>query len=93
MPAEAARLHRPVGERDRRFFAALALLAAAGTAAGVLLCGHGGRSTARRCLAFDQPGVMGGGTWRYCGDDAAAFCRTHAAESAQLAAKCETLNG
>ena len=91
MPADAARLRRPVGDRDRRFFAALALLAAVGTTAGVLGFGHGGSSGATRCLAFDRPGVMGGGTWRYCGVRATAFCRVHAADSRELAAKCEAL--
>jgi hypothetical protein len=94
VPAEAARLQRRIGDRDRRFFATLALLAAAGTIVAVLLFGYsrGAAGGATTCVAFDQPGVMGGGTWHYCGDRAAAFCRTHASESAQLTATCARLD-
>lgn len=92
MPSEAARLARPVGARDRRFFAALALLAAVGTSLGVVFFGHGGGAPASaRCLTYDQAGVLGGGTWHLCGADAAAFCRAHAAGDHALAAKCEEL--
>jgi hypothetical protein len=92
LPSEAARLSRPVGARDRRFFAGLALLAAAMTCGGVLLFGHGGGNAgAARCLTYDQAGVLGGGTWHLCGADAAAFCRAHAAKDTALAAKCDAL--
>ncbi len=92
MPSEAARLSRPVGPRDVRVFAALALLAAVGTTAGVLLFGHGGGMPgSARCLSYDQAGVLGGGTWHLCGSDAAAFCHAHAAEDSALASKCEEL--
>jgi hypothetical protein len=93
LPSEAGRLARPVGARDRRFFAGLALLAAASTCAGVLLFGHGGgapRSTG--CLAYDQAGVLGGGTWHLCGGDAAAFCRAHASHDRALSARCYSLS-
>jgi hypothetical protein len=81
-----------VAARDRRFLAGLSLLAATGTAAGLLAFGHGGGGAAAAgCLRYDQPGVLGGGTWHLCGADAAAFCRAHRAESAKLAAKCEGL--
>ena len=98
MPAEVARLHHRVGDRDRRFFAALALLAVAGTIAAVLLFGHNSSSPgstpggATQCIAFDQPGAMGGGTWHFCGVRATAFCRAHASESAQLTATCARLD-
>jgi hypothetical protein len=92
MPAEAGRLERGVGSRDRRFFAVLACLAAAGTIAGVLLFGHGGgASGANGCVSYDQAGVMGGGTWRFCDAEAVGFCRAHARESKQLAAQCAKL--
>lgn len=97
MPAEVARLHHRIGGRDRKFFAALALLAVAGTIVAVLLFGRGGvapgstpRST--QCIAFDQPGAMGGGTWHFCGVQATAFCHAHAGESAQLTATCARLD-
>jgi hypothetical protein len=79
-----------VGARDRRFFAALALLAAVGTSLGVVFFGHGGGSRASaRCLTYDAAGVLGGGTWHLCGADAAAFCRAHASTDKALAAKCD----
>jgi hypothetical protein len=93
MPAEAGRLERRVGTRDRRFFAVLVCLAAAGTIAGVLLFGHGGgASGANRCVSFDQAGVMGGGTWRFCDDEAVGFCRAHAHDSKRLADQCAKLD-
>ncbi len=93
MPSEAARLARPLGARDRRFFAALALAAAGGTSVGVLLFGHGGGgASSARCLTYDQAGVLGGGTWHLCGADAATFCKAHAAGDTALAAKCAALH-
>lgn len=93
MPSEAARFSRPVDARDRHVFAALALVAAAGTSAGVLLFGHGGGAAgAAGCFSYNQPGVMGGGTWHLCGEDATAFCRAHRDESTTLDARCDELN-
>ena len=91
MPSEAARLARPIGPRDRRLFAALALVAACGATTGVVLFGHGGGAQASGCLSYDAPGVLGGGTWHVCGGDAVAFCRAHRGESRALAAKCDQL--
>jgi hypothetical protein len=97
MPTEVARLHHRIGDRDRRFFAALALLAAAGTIVAVLLFGRGGGApgstpNSTQCIAFDQPGAMGGGTWHFCGVHATAFCRVHASESVQVTATCARLD-
>jgi hypothetical protein len=92
LPSEAARFARPVGARDRRFFAALALLAAAGAGTGAFFVGQGSGDTGTAsCLTYDAAGVLGGGTWHLCGSDAAAFCRAHRSESSTLAAKCEQL--
>ncbi len=92
MPAEASRLERPVGARDRRLLAALGSAAVAGiVAAAVLAAGHGRQATREGCITFDQPGVMGGGTWHFCGGSAVAFCRAHAAENTRLAAGCARL--
>lgn len=67
MPAEAQRLTRPIGRRDRRLMALLA-------AAGVLLAGGGAAfalhtrddASGERCVTVAAAGVMGGGDWRYC---------------------------
>ena len=93
MPAEAVRLKRRIGRRDRRFFAALVCAAAVGIPAIVLVGRHGevqaspGSAT---CIEAAHAGVLGGGTYHYCGAAAVAFCRRFSAE-ASIAAKCETL--
>ncbi|HUZ82058.1 MAG TPA: hypothetical protein VMU73_07410 [Gaiellaceae bacterium] len=89
MPAEAARLTRRFGRRDRRFLAAVAGAGAASAAFAAFFVPHGAASTPRSgCVTLDQAGVMGGGTWRFCGADAVAFCRRHAAETSVLAERC-----
>jgi hypothetical protein len=69
MPAEAARLTRPIGRRDRRLMAVLAaagvLLASGGAAFATLHSGHG--TAEERCVVVPAAGVMGGGDWHYCG--------------------------
>ena len=93
MPAEVARLQRRIGRRDRRFFAALACAAVVGVPAAVLVARHDTtpvfRSTAA-CIDAPHAGVLGGGTYHYCGAEAITFCRRFAAEDA-VAAKCEEL--
>ncbi len=92
MPAEASRLTRRIGRRDRRFLTALATAAAAGIAAAVALGGvHSSPAVSEACVTLDQAGVMGGGTWRFCGDAAAAYCRAHAAAGARAAEQCDRL--
>jgi len=92
MPAEAARLTRRIGRRDRRFLAALAGAGAAGTAVAALFVTHGEASTPRSdCVTLDQAGVMGGGTWRFCGVAAITFCRQNAANDSALADRCRRL--
>ena len=91
MPSEAVRFTRHIGRRDRRFLAALAAAGAAGIAFGAGFVAHGGSSTRTDCVSLDQAGVMGGGTWRFCGADAVTFCQQHAAESSALADRCRRL--
>jgi hypothetical protein len=72
--------------------AALAGAGAAGTAFATLFAAHGTASVPRSdCVRIDRAGVMGGGTWRFCGADAVAFCREHAAEDKALTDRCETV--
>ena len=87
MPAEAKRLNRGLGVRDRRFFAAVACAAATGTSVGALAVAHG-NSPSAGCVTRDAAGVLGGGTWRYCGARAIAYCRAHAREDASLSVQC-----
>lgn len=92
MPAEAHRLQHRVGGRDRRFFAVLVCAAAVGTCAGAVVAEHGGgSSTAQQCVTRDAAGVLGGGTWRFCGAHALTYCRAHAREDAGLSAQCAKL--
>ena len=44
------------------------------------------------CVTLDQAGVMGGGTWRFCGADAVTFCLNHAADDSTLADRCRRLD-
>jgi hypothetical protein len=93
VPADARRLRRPIGRRDRRFFGVLAAGAAVAAAVGAL--GLGARtapSESPRCITRPAVGVMGGGAWRFCGARAVAFCRTHANADRALAARCEKLD-
>jgi hypothetical protein len=92
VPAEAARLNRRIGQRDRRFLAALAGAGAASAAFATFFVLHGAAATTRSdCITFDQAGVMGGGTWHFCGADAISFCRRHSAESSTLTDRCRLL--
>ena len=92
MPAEAARFTRRIGRRDRRFLAALAGAGAAGAALAILIVPHGASTPRSDCVTLDQAGVMGGGTWRFCGVDAVTFCLNHAAENSTLADRCRRLD-
>lgn len=91
MPAEAARLVRPVARRDRRIIAVvlcacvLAVVLAAARAQG------GSPPAGRGCVQADIAGVLGGGTVRGCGGRAASLCRAYAGVSATVAAQCREL--
>ena len=94
MPAEAARLERRIGRRDRRFFAVLACAAVIGAPAIVLAARHAAASPATRpdvaCIDAPHAGVLGGGAYHYCGADAIEFCRRFAADDT-VTARCEEL--
>ena len=93
MPAEAVRLTRRIGYRDRRFFAVLACAAVIGTPTVVLVARHDGVQASPEkatCIEAAHAGVLGGGTYHYCGADAVAFCRRFSVEES-IAAKCEVL--
>ena len=94
MPAEAVRLHRPVEGRDKRFLFGLGAAAASLTIAVTIFVGaHGASSPRTDCITFDEAGVMGGGTWHFCGTEAGRFCKTHvASEPAKFAAVCAKLD-
>jgi hypothetical protein len=93
MPAEVERLQRRIGPRDRWFLGLFLAAALVGTPAGVLLGSSGSPSspTAESCITTVRASVMGGATFRYCGPDAAAFCRASGAGDKSVAAKCGAL--
>jgi hypothetical protein len=93
VPAEASRLRRRPGERDLRFFVAIGCVGATAALAAVLFSA-GGDSSAQattRCVSMAAAGVMGGGAWHFCGQDADAFCRVNAPKDDGLAAQCKRL--
>jgi len=93
MPAEAARLQRRIGRRDRRFFAVLACAAAIAAPAIALAARHDSAPASHvdaSCIDVPHAGVLGGGAYHYCGADAIEFCRRFAADDA-VSAKCDAL--
>jgi hypothetical protein len=90
VPAEAARLKRQVGRRDRRFLAALACAAVVATPAIILAGRHETTPSSREgaaCIEVAHAGVLGGGTYHYCGSEAVEFCRRFAGDAA-VTAQC-----
>jgi hypothetical protein len=92
VPAEAARFERRVGRRDRLFLAALACAAAlAGPAIVLATRDHGTRAREdAACITAAHAGVLGGGTYHYCGEAAVEFCRRFAGDPA-VAGECAGL--
>lgn len=66
MPADATRLTRRIGRRDRRLFAVLACAAAFGGPAAVLAWGGSSPPPADGCARVIKPGFMGGVTVEDC---------------------------
>ena len=93
MPAEAHRLARRFGRRDRLVIGAVALAGVLGTAGAVAAGGSHGQRTDTRCLTYSEAGVMGGGSWRLCGASAVAFCNSRRVKAPTLAAQCDHLDG
>jgi hypothetical protein len=79
VPAETARLRRRVSPRDLWLVGLVAGGLAVGTPAAVLLSDSGSGPRDGRCVTTIETGFMGGQTRRYCGREAAAFCRARAA--------------
>jgi peptidoglycan/LPS O-acetylase OafA/YrhL len=88
MPAEAARLGRAVGSRDRRLIAAAACAVLAAGPVALMVGGHPHRSPTVRCVSTLRAGFMGGATATYCGAEAATACHSLAKSDHRLAAAC-----
>ena len=91
MPAEASRLDRRFGRRDRLVIGAVALAGVLGTAGAVAAGGSHSQSTDSRCLTYSEAGVMGGGSWRLCGASAVAFCQSRGVKKRSLAVQCDRI--
>lgn len=94
MPAEAIRLERRISRRDRAFLAGLACAGVLAVPAFVLLGRDDTRpssQTGAGCIEAAHAGVLGGGTYRYCGSDAKSFCARFAPAEAAIAGKCAGL--
>lgn len=58
----------------------------------VLLADHGSSpSNGVRCVTTTRAGIMGAGTYKYCGAGARPFCRQFASGDVDLTAQCEAL--
>lgn len=92
MPAQAERLQRRLGPRDRHLIAAILTASAVATAAAALFIHttnpHRGSA---ECITYNDAGVMGGGTWNLCGAVALAFCRKHVANRTEFADECAAI--
>ena len=88
------RLERRIGRRDRAFLAALAGAALLSVPAFVLFGRDGtppASQTGAGCIEAAHAGVLGGGTYRYCGGDAKSFCARFAPAETEIAGKCARL--
>ena len=78
MPAEAIRLQRRLGARDRWFITILVAATLIATIATIAIGRVGDDSPAASgagCVSVDRASWMGQATLSYCGADAVTFCR------------------
>ena len=77
MPAEAVRLQRRLGARDRWFIALLVGATLIGTLATMVVgrVGADGGTAGASCVEVSRASWMGSATIRYCGAEAEAYCR------------------
>ena len=90
MPVEGQwrRVRTPIGRRDKRLLAAVAVLAAAAVAGGVSYAVTRLGESSADCVVVTLPASLGGETLRRCGSEAAAFCRTEGPRNETIAAAC-----
>jgi hypothetical protein len=93
VPAETARFRRRVRPRDLWLIGLVAGGLAVGAPAAVLLSDTGSGTRGGRCVTTIETGFMGGQTRRYCGREAAAFCRARAARPAGPDEACRRFAG
>src|SRR5579871_4928249 len=93
MPAEAHRLTRVPGRRDRLVVAAVSVGAAVAAAVGVATAELDRRApaAANGCVSFAEAGVLGGGAWHVCGVDAVRLCTSRPRSTPALRQQCARL--
>jgi hypothetical protein len=92
VPAESERFRRRLRGRDWWFLGLVAAVALAAIGVPVLLGHTGGSGSDAGCVTYSHPNFTGGATYRYCGAQAALFCRgVSAAADPGIAAKCAAL--
>lgn len=91
MPAEAIRLQRRLGSRDRWFLIVLTLAVLAGSVAALAVDRYRGEdaNAGAGCVSITRASWMGAATFKACGADAVAFCRRSAGGDREIAAKCD----
>jgi len=85
MPVErqAERLSTPLRGADRRFLAALGVVALLAIAGAILWSVERARDeSSARCFTATFAASVGGATVHYCGDDAVRYCRVNASAAA-----------
>jgi hypothetical protein len=96
VPAEAIRLQRRLGVRDRLFIAILVAATVLGAVAVIVLGNLGGASSASSsggCVKVTRASWMGSANLSYCGAEAVTYCRKtgigqFAAGHAESVARC-----
>ncbi len=93
MPAEAQRLTRVVGRRDRLVIAVVSIGTAVvlGSALAVAELTHRSTTTATGCVQFAEAGVLGGGAWHVCGDAAVRLCASRPTSTPAVQRQCARL--
>ena len=74
MPAEAHRLERRLGRRDRLIIATILTVTGIAVVGALFVHEENPHRGSTQCVTYDDAGVMGGGTWRLCGIAALRFC-------------------
>jgi hypothetical protein len=91
VPAEAQRLERRLGRRDRLIIATILTATGIAVAGALFVHEENPHPSSAHCITYDDAGVMGGGTWHLCGRAAVAFCRRQVGDMTGLADECARL--
>lgn len=90
MPVErhAERINRPLGRRELRVLAVVAVVVVVATTIAVVLAVSRSHPTRQDCIVVPVASTMGGATLRTCGTAARSFCRAQSFRDAEIATIC-----